>query len=63
MDALTHRLAAALGSLIDTAPGGKMASTIAHRAATAQALIVHAEYAQRCKEQAGLDHYHGREGG
>ena len=68
MDALTHRLAAALGACIEAAgkptPNGDTAARdeAMHEAAEA-AVKVHAEYDQRCKEQSGLDHYHGREGG
>lgn len=58
MDALTHRLAAALGAVIAANDLGR-----GTKDAIANAREVWSEYAQRCKEQAGLDHYHGREGG
>lgn len=62
MDALTHRLAAAVGTLISlNATQG--VSDAAWERAVADADTVWQEYDQRCKEQAGIDHYHGREGG
>lgn len=61
MDALTHRLAAALGNLLNPINGRKGDDHLNEMWDNARK--VHAEYDQRCREQAGIDHYHGREGG
>jgi len=61
MDALTHRLAAVVGLMAtcDKRPYSEQAAIELVQAAKK----VHAQYEERCNEQAGLEHYHGREGG
>ena len=64
MDALTHRLAAALQrnaeerGIVASHPDAQLRGLTAEL--TRNAL---SEYTRKCQEQSGEDHYHGREGG
>lgn len=61
MDNLTHRLAAALGCMVESANALGDGTQLTLDTASANRVLV--EYDKRCKEQGGIDHYAGREGG
>lgn len=65
MDNLTHRLAHALGLLIEECDTNNDFGTAyqCELDALEAARSVHNEYDRACKEQGAIDHYAGREGG